>query len=203
MTGHMKFMAKARSADIREKLLEAGVGTIRKAGFNGCSVQDITDAAGVPKGSFYNYFESKEALAAAALEYNWNSGSCDQLRILSDASVPPRTRLARYFERMTGELAALNFTCGCLAGNMAAELSDQSKLISDQLALIFNTWTRRVADCIAEAQARGEIAAKADPEILAKFVLNAWEGAVLRARIDKNDRSLKQFLDVLFGQLLR
>jgi len=104
---------------------------------------------------------------------------------------------------MSGELAALNFTCGCLAGNLAAELSDHSGLISDQLALIFNSWTRRVADCIAEAQASGEIASKADPEILAKFVLNAWEGAVLRARIDKSDHSLKQFFDVLFGQLLR
>jgi TetR/AcrR family transcriptional repressor of nem operon len=203
MTGHIRAMGKTTSADIRKKLLEAGVETIRKAGFNGCSVQDITDAAGVPKGSFYNHFESKEALAAAALEFNWNSGTCDQLRILSDASVPPRTRLARYFERMSGELAALNFTCGCLAGNLAAELSDHSGLISDQLALIFNSWTRRVADCIAEAQASGEIASKADPEILAKFVLNAWEGAVLRARIDKSDHSLKQFFDVLFGQLLR
>src|SRR6202521_3216937 len=96
----------------RNVVLNAGSKLFIERGFSACSVQDITDAAGVPKGSFYNHFESKEALAAAALEYNWNSGICDQLRILSDASVPPRTRLARYFERMTGELAAMNFTCG-------------------------------------------------------------------------------------------
>ena len=68
-------MARPSSQDVRERLLEAGVQTFSKSGFNGCSVQDITDAAGVPKGSFYNHFESKEALGAAALEHYWSEGS--------------------------------------------------------------------------------------------------------------------------------
>ena len=67
---------------------------------------------------------------------------------------------------------------------------------------IFASWTRRVADCIREAQAAGEIKSQTDPEVLAAFVLNAWEGALLRARLEKGERPLRQFIDVLFTQFL-
>jgi TetR/AcrR family transcriptional repressor of nem operon len=196
-------MTRASSHDVRERLLEAGVRTFSKSGFNGCSVQDITEAAGVPKGSFYNHFESKEALGAAALEHYWNGGACDRLLILSRSDLSPRERLQTYFEQVNAEIAEINFTCGCLIGNMAAELSDRSPIVAAQLSAIFGQWSRRVADCIHAAQAAGEIETKADPELLAAFVLNAWEGAVLRARIEKADRPLRQFIQTLFTILLR
>jgi TetR/AcrR family transcriptional regulator, transcriptional repressor for nem operon len=195
-------MRRDSTKDVRERLLEAGVATFHRLGFNGCSVQDITEAAGVPKGSFYNHFESKEALGAAALEHFWQDGA-DRLQILSDPGRAPRERLRAYFEQAAAEMAALDYTCGCLVGNLAAELSDQSKLVSAQLSAIFASWARRVADCIREAQAAGEIGTAGDPETLANFVLSAWEGAVQRARIAKTGRPLQQFQDVLFAQLLR
>ncbi len=188
---------------MRERLLDAGVQTFSKAGFNGCSVQDITEAAGVPKGSFYNHFESKDALGAAALEHFWaDGGGCQRLQELDTTGGSARERLQRYFENSVADLAAVEFTCGCLIGNMAAEQSDHSPAIAAQLAAIFASWTRRVADCIREAQVAGEIQSQTDPEVLATFVLNAWEGALLRARIEKGERPLRQFIDVLFTQLL-
>jgi TetR/AcrR family transcriptional regulator, transcriptional repressor for nem operon len=196
-------MARLSSHDVRERLLDAGVQTFSKSGFNGCSVQDITDAAGVPKGSFYNHFESKEALGAAALERYWTDELRDKLDILVEPGLSPRERLRTYFERVTAEIARIDFTCGCLIGNMAAELSDHSPVIAAELLSIFACWSRRVGDCIHEAQVAGEIKSDADPELLAAFVLNAWEGAVLRARIEKGDRPLRQFVDTLFTVLLR
>jgi len=187
---------------VRELLLEAGARTLSKAGFNGCSVQDITDAAGVPRGSFYNHFESKEALGVAVLDRYWSEGACDRLRILSDVDVSPRHRLQTYFEQVTADMVGLDFTCGCLVGNMAAELSDHSAAISAKISAILAGWSRRVSDCIREAQATDEIKTKADPDLLAAFVLNAWEGAVLRARIEKGERPLRQFIEILFTQLL-
>ena len=196
-------MRRVSSSDVRERLLEAGVRTFSKSGFNGCSVQDITEAAGVPKGSFYNHFESKEALGAAALEHYWSDGTCDRLRILGDCGLTPRDRLRRYFEQVADDMAQIGFTCGCLVGNMAAELSDHSDVISEKLSAILAGWSRRMGACIAEAQRAGEIRPDADPVQLATFVLNAWEGAVLRARLEKGDRPLRQFIDILFSQLLR
>jgi TetR/AcrR family transcriptional repressor of nem operon len=195
-------MVRLSSRQVRDRLLEAGVQTFSRSGFNGCSVQDITDAAGVPKGSFYNHFESKEALGAAALEYFWSEGNKDRLRVLTQPDVPPRERLRTYFEQAAAEMARIGFTCGCLIGNMAAELSDHSPVIAAQLSEIFRRWSRQVADCIREAQVAGQIHSQADPELLAAFVLNAWEGAVLRARIEKSERPLRQFIDTLFTVLL-
>ncbi len=196
-------MARPSSKDVRERLLEAGVLTFSKSGFNGCSVQDITDAAGVPKGSFYNHFESKEALGAAALEHYWTDAVRDKLALLTRPDVSPRDRLRSYFQEVATEIARIGFNRGCLIGNMAAELSDHSPVIATQLSSIFACWSRRVGDCIAEAQAAGEIRSDADPQVLAAFVLNAWEGAVLRARMEKADRPLLQFVDTLFTVLLR
>src|ERR1700709_1391084 len=196
-------MARLSSPDVRARLLEAGVQTFSKSGFNGCSVQDITDAAGVPKGSFYNHFDSKEALGAAALEHYWADGACDRLLVLDQPGLAPRERLRTYFEQISADVAEMGFTCGCLIGNMAAELSDHSSVISAQLSAIFAGWSRRVATCIREAQDAGEVCKDADPDMVATFILNAWEGAVLRSRIEKGDRPLRQFIDTLFNQLLR
>jgi TetR/AcrR family transcriptional regulator, transcriptional repressor for nem operon len=196
-------MARASSHDVRERLLEAGVRIFSKSGFNGCSVQDITESAGVPKGSFYNHFDSKEALGAAALDHYWSDGACDRLLVLDRAGLPPRERLRAYFEQASADVAEMGFTCGCLIGNMAAELSDHSPVISAQLSAIFAGWSRRVAACIREAQEAGEVCKDADPDMVATFVLNAWEGAVLRSRIEKGDRPLRQFIETLFTQLLR
>jgi TetR/AcrR family transcriptional repressor of nem operon len=202
MTGHITDMARWSSNDVRDRLLEAGVQVFSKSGFNGCSVQDITEAAGVPKGSFYNHFESKEALGAAALQHYWSDEACDRLQILTQFTLPPLVRLRTYFEQVAAEMAQIGFTCGCLIGNMSAELSDHSPIIATQLAAIFAGWSRKVADCIREAQVAGQITSSADPELLAAFVLNAWEGAILRARLEKVDRPLRQFIETLFTTLL-
>lgn len=196
-------MIRSSSRNVRERLLEAGVRTFSAAGFNGCSVQDITDAAGVPKGSFYNHFESKEALGTAALDHYWSEGSKIRLQILTDPDQPPRERLRKYFEQATDEIAQMNFTCGCLVGNMAAELADHSPIIAAQLSAIFASWSRQVGDCIRAIRAANEIESNADPELLATIVLNAWEGAILRARIEKTERPLRQFVEALFTILLR
>ncbi len=201
MTGHLGLVQKD-SPSVRDRLLQAGVVVFSRAGFNGSSVQDITDAAGVPKGSFYNHFDSKERLGAAAIEYFWREKAEKSLAILADDSLEPRTRLKQYFEQVVIEVGAIGYTCGCFIGNMTAELSDHSTVISDQLSAVFDRWTREIAACIRLAQQANAIASRADPDLLAAFALNAWEGALLRARVTKSDRPLRQFIDTLFQQVL-
>ena len=191
-----------QGANVRERLLRAGVLVFSRAGFNGSSVQDITEAAGVPKGSFYNHFDSKECLGAAAIEYFWDETASAALALLDEEGVAPLIRLQRYFERAMADVEAMGFTCGCFIGNMTAELSDHSSVVSEQLSAVFARWTEQVAGCIASAQAAGSIASQANPAQLATFALNAWEGALLRARVTKSRAPLQQFVDTLFSQIL-
>ena len=195
-------MTSPEPLSVRERLLQAGVSVFSTSGFNGSSVQDITDVAGVPKGSFYNHFDSKEALGAAAIEHFWTHKACGKLSVLEGSATSPLLRLRTYFEAVAIELEANGYSCGCLIGNMAAELSDHSAVISGQLSDVYARWSRRVAECIAEAQQAGEMETTTDPLVLATFALNAWEGALLRARVDKSRRPLQQFVDTLFTQLL-
>ena len=187
---------------VRERLLNAAVEAVRQRGYNACGVQDITDAAGVPKGSFYNHFDSKEALGAAIVEQYWQRGACSSLRVLSDESLPPIERLRRYFGTLAANMADCDYKSGCLIGNLSAELADQSRLVCDRLSAIYAGWTRSIETCLREAQDAGEIRADRDPAVLAGFLLNAWEGAMLRAKVDKDGAAYRQFQEIVFGVLL-
>src|SRR5580704_12038867 len=124
-TGHIRLLM-ART-NVREKIVEAGLKVLIEKGFNGSGVQDITAAAGVPKGSFYNHFDSKEALGAEIVE-RYGAGSTRR-EILADSSIAPLQRLRRHFERLNAIFTDAKFERGCILGNFSAELSGQSDLI--------------------------------------------------------------------------
>ena len=190
----------ARS-NCREKILDAAVQTLHERGFNGCGVQDITDAAGVPKGSFYNHFESKEALGAEALDRFWQSRACGYLRILSDESMRPIDRLQRYFATVGAAMATREYACGCMIGNLSLELSDQSRLVRDRLASVFAGWTRAIETCLREAQQARQVRTDLNAAILADFLINAWQGAVLRTRVDKDGGAFAAFDSIIFSTI--
>jgi TetR/AcrR family transcriptional repressor of nem operon len=187
--------------NVREEILAAGVDTLHRHGFNATSVQDITDAAGVPKGSFYNHFESKEALGAEVVQRFMQNRKA-HLAILRDANMAPLSRLRKYFEGMNQMFAKNNCSYGCLLGNFGAELSDQSPLIRERLAGAFDEWSKLIANVIAESQAAGDMSKDFSPKTLAGFFLNGWEGALLRARVDRSRAPLDQFLEVSFAKIL-
>jgi TetR/AcrR family transcriptional repressor of nem operon len=197
-TGHIETMPKP---NVREEILTAGVDTLHRHGFNATSVQDITDAAGVPKGSFYNHFESKEVLGAEVVR-RFMQNRRAHLAILRDANMAPLSRLRKYFEGMNQIVAKNNYSHGCLLGNFGAELSDQSPLIRERLAQAFEDWSKLIANVIAESQAAGDMSKDFSPKTLAGFFLNGWEGALLRARVDKSRAPLDQFLAVNFAKVL-
>jgi TetR/AcrR family transcriptional repressor of nem operon len=90
----------------RERLVNAALDEFHRHGFNGCGVKDITQAAGVPKGSFYNHFESKEALALETLN---RYGQSRRLEMLADSTQEPLARLRAHFEFLREELQASGF----------------------------------------------------------------------------------------------
>src|SRR5258708_20009274 len=108
---------------MREGIIEAAMAEFRAHGFNAAGVKDITDAAGAPKGSFYNHFESKEALAVVALE---RYGATRRLQNLADQQTEPLERLRRHFEFLRDEIVGYSYTQGCLIGNFGNEIVDPS-----------------------------------------------------------------------------
>src|SRR6266481_8764643 len=138
--------------NVRQKIVDAGLKILIEKGFNGCGVQDITAAAGVPKGSFYNHFESKEALGAEVVERYGRENP--RRAALADTSLPALRRLRAHFERLSEAYTGWRFGRGCLLGNFSAELADQSQLIRERLADLYLSWSTDVAVVIAEASTR-------------------------------------------------
>lgn len=183
----------------REAIVLAGTRTLHRVGFHGCSVEDITSAAGVPKGSFYNHFESKEALLLVALDRYVESGPHGTL---TNESVGPIRRLRRYFELLAADFIASDYQGGCFIGNIASELADHSPKVREKLAALFAGWARSVASVIKEGQSAGEIRTTLDAKTLAGFLLSAWEGTLLRVRATRDPALLKQFQRAAFDSLL-
>ena len=185
----------------REKLLEAALGTLHRRGFNATGVQDIADAAGVPKGSVYNHFASKEALGVEVLSRYWLKSSESVLPLLSDKTVPPLIRLRRYFATLGEGLCTEGYASGCLMGNFTAELADPCAPIREKLAALYQQWTQAIRACLDEAQAAGSLPG-VDCEALAGFLIAAWEGAVLRSKVERDGAALAQFQTITFTRLL-
>jgi TetR/AcrR family transcriptional repressor of nem operon len=186
--------------NVREQIVEAGLKCLLEKGFNGVGVQEITTSAGVPKGSFYNHFESKEALGAEIIERYGNAGG--RRAVLSDQSVPPLDRLRRHFEALNARFAASQFQTGCLLGNFSAELSGQSEMIRAGLGSLYAQWTQDIEATITEAQALGAVSNKTKAADLAAFLLDAYEGALLRARVERNSGPFGRFMRLAFEQIL-
>src|SRR5271155_2367761 len=184
----------------REQIVQAGLKCLVEKGFNAVGVQDITDAAGVPKGSFYNHFESKEALGVEIVE-RYGMGSTRRA-VLIDKTVRPLERLRTHFAALSDLFIAAKFNRGCLLGNFSAELSNQSPAVRDSLARLFTKWTKDLQVAIADAQAEGSIASKAPAGDLAAFLLDAYEGTLLRARVERSRGPFDRFMTFAFEQIL-
>jgi TetR/AcrR family transcriptional regulator, transcriptional repressor for nem operon len=186
--------------NVREQIVEAGLKCLLDRGYNGIGVQEITSAAGVPKGSFYNHFESKEALGAELVQrYGERS---KRRELLADKSIPPLERLHRHYDGLNQRLIASQFEEGCLLGNISAEMSSQSSLIRESLAKLYARWTGDLEVAIADGQADGSIPSKHSAADLAAFLLDAYEGTLLRVRVERDQAPFDRFMKLAFEQIL-
>jgi len=188
--------------DTRGNLIQAGLRMIHADGYAATGIQGIVESVGVPKGSFYNHFPSKEAFGAAVVDAYFDRGLEKLRAILCDGEAAPLDRLEAYFDDRIDALRAGGFARGCLLGNVSAEVADHSLLMREHLAGHFAAWGRFFEACIADAQEQGTIATRLPADLLGRFVLNSWEGALLRMRAEKSDAPLVEFKRVVFGVLL-
>jgi TetR/AcrR family transcriptional repressor of nem operon len=193
---------KATSTSTRDHLIDVGLELMRRHGYGATGLQEILQTAHVPKGSFYHHFGSKEEFTAAVIERYFTSSAEYAQKVLGNTRQAPLKRLRRYFEeliQMAGQSAKIP---GCLLGSLSLEVAGTSPLLQACLTDSFMHWQAAVASVLREAVENGELSKSTKPDSLAGFVLNSWEGALLRSQADKSDDSLKNFLRFVFEDLL-
>jgi len=183
-------MARPRKSEPnRERLLEAGAAWLLEQGYHGTGLQAVLDEVGVPKGSFYHYFESKEHFAAAVIRHV-AGGACAEFDELSrDAEKDALGALRRHFRR---RIKAYEGSCagGCLIGNLGAEVEDL-EVCRRALAEAMDGMLARYEAVLARGQAQGAIRDDVAAGDLAGQLLDAWEGALLRMKVQRSTQPLK------------
>ncbi len=188
--------------DTRSEIVRIGTDLISRQGFNATGIDSVLKEAGIPKGSFYHYFKSKEEFGLAVIDHFAERYDQWLNTFLGDEETTPLNRIRNYMESGLMRLEQNLCAKGCLIGNLGQELADSNERFRSRLDEIFNSWKDRFAICLREAQVRGELLDELDPAVLACFLLSGWEGAILRAKVMKSPQPIRDFIHVLFATAL-
>lgn len=181
----------------KERLLEAGLAMLLERGYHDLGIQPLLAATGVPKGSFYHHFKSKEEFALQVIDLYMVEVHRGLDECLGDGTRPPLERVRRFFEG-TREKYRQEGYLGCLLGSLGQELSGVSDVFRRRIDLCFSEIARRIAGCLEQACQRGELPSGTDPRRMADLLVDCWEGAALRTRLLRDPAPLNTMLDFYF-----
>ena len=189
--------------DTRAELIRSGLEQLTEKGFASSGLDQILKRVGVPKGSFYHYFNSKEAFGQAVIE-KYASYFANKLEAcLSDESHSPLTRIENFVEDAKLGMIRHQFKRGCLVGNLGQEVELLPESFRQQLIDIFLHWQQLIENCLELAQLSGEISNKANCELLAESFWVGWEGAVSRAKLVQSTKPLENYFNYFILTLPR
>lgn len=188
---------------VRDHLIEMGLQQMQKTSYGSTGLNEVLALAAVSKGSFYHYFPSKEEFGSAVLQRYLDSEVARATTLLGEPKAAPIKRLRKYFEELIsiyGPEGGMNG--GCLLGNLSQEMANHSDLIQQTLQEGFRIWEVAIDAVLQEAVTRGELSKKAKTMEMASFILNAYEGALLRAKAERSEAPLRLFIQMIFGSFL-
>lgn len=196
----------ARSHDqlgqTRDALIRSGMELLTAQGFGATGVETILGRLGIPKGSFYHYFPSKEGFGKEVLSA-YNAYILRKLdRWLADDSRDAMQRLLDFIADAKAGIRRHRYERGCLVGNLGQEVTTLPDGFRELLDSVLRDWQQRVALCLKQGQVSGVVAADLDCDELAAFFWIGWEGAVLRSRLERSAKALDTF-STAFVRLIR
>jgi len=194
-------MAKS---DTRKRLLQAGIRVFMREGYEGGGITTILSEAGMPKGSFYNLFPSKEEFACATLDAYIETFAQLRTDTLLDSAMIPRMRLMSWLNGHREYIERDPEATGCLAGIIGQTSSVNSEKIRQKLLSFFSCWERDLINVFNDAQHAQTLSPVMSPESAAKLLIHSYEGVMVRIRIEGSTNPydfLTQTLpDILFAE---
>jgi TetR/AcrR family transcriptional repressor of nem operon len=197
-----RLVEAARPVDTKERILAAGAELVIEKGFNGAGLSEILARAGVPKGSFYHYFASKEEFGVALIESACHEYVTSLREILSDRKRSAVQRLRGVFEYGRAECQQSGPTIECVIPKLALETANLSEPVHAAVRAAYQQWSALIAQVIREGQSAGEIARHHDADRLANVLVMMWEGAAIRMQVERSIHPLDDFLAFVFDTLL-
>jgi len=207
MTGHIITAGMRREqhrAITRERLLQVGADLFSRSGYSATGIQEIVTAAGVPKGSFYNYFPGKRQYAAEIIRFygerllrQWAE------QLAADADAPAWNRLQQAFENMARQCGASPVGTGCLIGSLVSELAEAGHPCREALEEATTAWCAQMGAHLRQAQEQGAVRDDLPAEQLAELLWSVWEGSLLRMKLTASSDAVTRMMSLFFTVLAR
>ena len=185
------------------KILSAGAKLVWQKGFNDTGLQEILKDAGVPKGSFYFYFDSKESFGLELIDVYISFFERELGSIMLDKSKGGLVRINEFLDFFKMVLKKENYTGGCPLGNLALEMGDINERFAERISRGFDQIESKILGCIKDAIKSGDVPKNLDAEAAAGFILNSWEGAIVRVKVEKSLKPLELLEDFIFNKILK
>lgn len=186
----------------KDGILQTGLDLVLSRGFNATGVESILKQANVPKGSFYNFFSSKEEFGLALIDKFVAARGELLLPIFNDEALPPLERIKKSFEALIALFEKDGYEKGCLLGNLSLEMSDQFENVRERLDRAFQKWTEVLTGLLLQAQREKAIPSDMNAEMLAENLIASFEGALLRSKVKKSPEPVKNYIHLYFDVFL-
>jgi len=198
-------MSKTLKHDLKaDALLEKGMELLWSKGYNATSVNDIVKLAGIPKGSFYFYFDSKEDFTVKAIDKYFRMMFTPAQEILQNKSVSPKQRLLDFHEYRVSILKGeLDCKMGCMACNLGSEMAEHNENIRNAILTNGQYVLSMITEVIQEAQDYGEISTTVEAEDLAAFMEDAGKGAMVSMKEMNSSYPIDNFMNLIRLLLLK
>jgi TetR/AcrR family transcriptional repressor of nem operon len=175
----------------KDKLLDQGVTLLLEKGYHATGLKEILDTVQIPKGSFYTYFNSKEAFAAEAIAHYIEPFI---LRLSGHLANPERdglVALRAYYLELIGEVELSGYKGGCLLGNLMGEIGDTSPLCQQALLDAVARYSKLQSSALERGQQQGSVRRDRSAQSMANLMLNGWQGALLRMKVEQSVEPLR------------
>ncbi|WP_461521953.1 acrylate utilization transcriptional regulator AcuR [Porticoccus sp.] len=187
--------------ETRAQLIHTGIEILAEKGFSATGIDEILKSIGVPKGSFYHYFESKDRFGLELIDSYSRVLKGKLNRFLLDETIQPLDRLMAYMTDAEKSMEKYDFKRGCLIGNLGQEMGRLPENFRERLTSVLEDWQGSVERCLEEAKVHGQVSSDLDCKQLAYIFWTGWEGAVLRAKLERSAKPLKAFSDFYLASL--
>ena len=179
----------------RQRLLRAGMETLTQAGYSSTGLDTILKREGIPKGSFYYYFDSKEAFGKAIIGHYNQFFKSKLNKHLQSHNNKPLAGFHAFVEDAIAGIEKYQFQRGCLIGNLGQEMNTLPSDFRDLLAEVFTQWSELLAQYLRQEQQLGHIPEDLDCQQHSELFWIGWEGAVLHTKLQQQSRPIYLFAD--------
>ncbi|NQU65075.1 MAG: TetR family transcriptional regulator C-terminal domain-containing protein [SAR324 cluster bacterium] len=184
-------------------IIQCGAKLINENGYSATGLKEILGAAGIPKGSFYHFFKSKDDFGLQVVDFFVKDIGEMVRGKLINPDLKPLQRIKSFFDLYI-EYYENNDTryFGCPIGNLALEMSAVNENFRRKLEGSLKEISGLIEDCLIEEIELRKLKSKSNAKLLSEFLLNSWEGAMLAVKTTHSDRPLRIFDRMIFGDFL-